>query len=323
MDTFDVACLGDTTQDLFFFIDDASIFCELNSEVCELILRYAQKINVEKFAKSIGGNAANVSVGLKRLGLNVALVTALGNCGSGEWIREELEKERVNLDWVKTDLARDSNISAILVYKGERTILSYHGAGGDRPEKVPPAKWLYVARSPGRNSKELYEEALVIKKADPQVKIAFNPAERDIKIPPENLPNLLKETDLLFVNRDEGMAIIGQKFTHMTQEGISWSEGLQFIAEEVTTYGPKTVAITDGAMGAAVLQGNNYTYKIAKQANVLETTGAGDAFASGFLAATISEKDLPTALSWGITNSASVVTRIGAIAGLLTKNEIS
>ena len=323
MDKFDVACLGDATQDLFFFIDDASVFCDLDTAVCELTLRYAQKISVNKFARSVGGNAANVSLGLTRLGLNVALVTALGNCGTGEWIKQELEKEKVSLDFVKTDLDRDSNISAILVYKGERTILSYHGDGGDRPEIVPPANWLYVSRSAGRNSGELFAVAIGLKKTDESLKIAFNPSEKDLKIPPENLDVLLKITDVLILNRDEGMTLIGEKFSQLTNGELSWADGLRFIAEEISKKGPKIVAITDGSMGAVVLKEQDFCCQMAKPANVVETTGAGDAFFSGFLASQVYSLDLKTSLKWGIANSAGAVSQIGGVKGLLTKNEIS
>ena len=56
---------------------------------------------------------------------------------------------------------------------------------------------------------------------------------------------------------------------------------------------------------------------------VVETTGAGDAFASGFLAALFYDKDLNTALDWGLKNSASVIGKIGGVEGLLTRDVIA
>ena len=56
---------------------------------------------------------------------------------------------------------------------------------------------------------------------------------------------------------------------------------------------------------------------------MVETTGAGDAFSSGFLAGYFYHEDLKMALDWALKNSASVVSKMGAIEGLLTREQIS
>ena len=93
---------------------------------------------------------------------------------------------------------------------------------------------------------------------------------------------------------------------------------LQYIFE----LGPKLVVITDGANGAYAYDGKKYYFMKAKTTKVVNTLGVGDAFGSALTSALIYDKNIKEALEWGIKNSASVVSHIGAQAGLLTKAKI-
>jgi ribokinase len=83
------------------------------------------------------------------------------------------------------------------------------------------------------------------------------------------------------------------------------------------------VVITDGKNGTYALDndGNFYHQKIIN-APVVEKTGAGDSFATGFLASRIYGHDIQTSLQWGTINAASVIGKVGAQPGLLMKEEI-
>ena len=88
------------------------------------------------------------------------------------------------------------------------------------------------------------------------------------------------------------------------------------------TFGPKTVVITDGPQGAYV---NNAVLNIwcpIYKVHVVERTGVGDAFGTGFLAALINGKEIKEAMKWGMVNAASVAMKVGAQAGLLTRQAI-
>lgn len=282
----DFVCMGDATIDNFFFIDDASVHCNLLKENCMLELKYGQKISVSKFGTSLGGNAANVSVGLSRLGVRTALMTTFGDDERGAWIKKKLMENNVDICSCKNDSKIQSNISSIIIFKGERTILSYHGTDNliSGSDKVPPCQWLYLTS--GTDCPEISG-----------AKLAFNPWMKDIR---ENLPavkRVLEKTDVLLVNKEE--------------------------AEALGVLGPKITVITDGKNGVTAYIGDQIIKKPAIGEKALEPTGAGDAFSSGFLAGLYYGKDLETAMDWGLKNAGSVIQKIGAIEGLLRKNEIS
>ena len=96
--------------------------------------------------------------------------------------------------------------------------------------------------------------------------------------------------------------------------------------EELAAISPapkvKILAVTKGKNGAVVKSDGQELSLPATGETAVETTGAGDAFSSGFLGALFYKNDLSTALSWGLKNSGRVITKIGGTAGLLTKDEI-
>lgn len=262
---FDFVVVGDATRDLFLFLKEKPEF-------------NGGKIPVEDIAWSLGGNGANVAVGLDRLGIRTALATVFGDDDRGAWIKRELLKNNINLEFSLTK-NHQSNLSVVTVVNGERTILSYHGGELEEIKNLPQSKWHYLTSGDF---------------AVPEGKIAFNPNLRNR----EADLSVVEKADILILNKEE-FAALG-------------------------AFGPKITVVTDGANGASVYENSQKILeKPALGGEVVEPTGAGDAFASGFLAAIFYEKDLETALNWGLKNSASVIQKVGAIDGLLTKNEIS
>lgn len=274
---FDITCIGDATLDLFFFINDASVHGG------ELDLKYGSKIVVEKFAKSLGGNAANVAVGMSRLGIKTALITAFGNDDDGALIKRKLMEENVDISNSFTPETRRTNTSSIIVFKGDRTILSYHGGLNPPDIKTPLSKWYYLTNV-------FFDINLLPKEG----RIAFNPGVREIKKGRAFLQPIIERADILFVNKGEYEAI--------GETGI------------------KTVVVTDGANGAKAYENGKEYFQKAMPGDRVEATGAGDAFASAFLAARFYGKTIEEQMSWGAKNSVSVIGKVGAIEGLLDRS---
>ena len=88
----------------------------------------------------------------------------------------------------------------------------------------------------------------------------------------------------------------------------------------VSTTGPKSVIITDGANGAYAKENTNYYHIGILPVDAISRTGAGDAFSAGCLSALIKGKTLPEALIWGTVNSTSVIGYVGPQTGLLKES---
>ena len=102
---------------------------------------------------------------------------------------------------------------------------------------------------------------------------------------------------------------------------IDNGELIKEMLAKIAQFGPRYVVITVGVEGAYVLIVINFIMRNFPGKRV-EATGAGDAFASGFMRAIMDGKNTIEAMRWGMVNSAAVVTKVGAIAGLLSKEQI-
>ncbi|WKZ28846.1 MAG: carbohydrate kinase family protein [Patescibacteria group bacterium] len=305
---YDVISIGDATLDVFVSLQEANVLCNLQKDVCQLCLSYADKIPVEKVQRLIGGNAANNAVGSSRLGLTAAFYSIVGNDETGRNIMETIQREKVCCEYVQVDKKQESNYSVVLNYKGERTILVYHI---DRKYKMPkfkPTKWFYLT-SMGKNHMDFHMALLAhVKKTRAQ--LAFNPGTHQLKQGLEKLKPLLASTAVLFVNKEEAQRLVGT---------IADMKELLIATKRI---GPKIVVITDGEKGSYVHDGVSFWKCGITDTAVVERTGAGDSFATAFIAAMNLGKDIPEALRWGTMNSGSVILKVGPQAGLLTKGQM-
>ncbi len=306
---YDMISVGDATLDVFVHLVEASVLCNLQKDVCQLCLSYADKIPVEKVQRVIGGNAANNAVGSSRLGLKAAFYSIVGNDETGRQIMDTVKREKVSCEYVHVDKKQESNYSVVLNYKAERTILVYHIDRKYKLPKLKPTKWIYLT-SMGKNHLDLHMElAAYVKRTG--TKLGFNPGTHQLKQGLEKLRPMLEVSTVLFVNKEEAKRIVGE---------IADMKELLMAVRHV---GPQIVVITDGDKGSFAYDGQQFWKCGITDTPVVERTGAGDSFATAFLAALNHGKTIPEAMQWGTLNSASVITKVGPQAGLLTEKQMA
>lgn len=310
---YDIIAIGDSTVDIFLEIDEATVLCDMDRESCRLCISYADKIAVKKMTRvNAVGNAANHAVGVSRLGLGAGLATIVGNDSAGAEIIETLKKEDVDTKFVSVDKKRGTNYSTVLNYKGERTILVYHEHRDYEWQKLPKSQWIYFT-SMGEGHESMYAD-VVRHVRDSKVKFAFNPGTFQLKLGVRALGPILQMCDVLFLNKEEARRLLGgdEKSNNHIPE----------ILERLHDLGPKITVITDGQKGSYAFDGKEKYYLDIFEAPVVERTGCGDAFGSGFTAALAYGHDVKEAMRWGNVNAAGVIQFIGAQEGLRTKKEI-
>ena len=142
----------------------------------------------------------------------------------------------------------------------------------------------------------------------------FQPGTFQISTGAERLANLYRRTEVVVLNREEAVQVTGGNH-----------EDLHDLLNRMHDLGPKIVVISDGPNGAYVSDGEN-RFKMPlypDPAPPVERTGAGDAFASTFLAALLHGLSIEDALRWAPINSMNVVQHVGAQAGLLNAEELN
>ncbi len=308
----DIVAVGDTTEDIFLGLHDASLQCDIDGANCKLCLDYADKIAVEsKVIIPAVGNAANHAIGVARLGLSSALYTVLGKDDQGEKAKMILEQNRVDTSFLSFDEKHGTNLSIVINFRTERTILVYHEPREYRLPDISPTKWIYLTSASGNGVTQLHAETLDFLDNHPETKLAFNPGTHQIHLGKDGLLPVLKKTNLMFVNREEAAQVLEIE-----------TRDIKVLASEFHGLGIQTVVITDGPEGAYASDGRHIYYIKIYPGDVVERTGAGDAFGSGMLAALVQGQTIIEAMRWGNANSTSVVQYIGAREGLLERPAI-
>lgn len=311
---FDLISIGDVTIDNFVQIHDAEIRCNLNKTECMLCVEYGDKISVDKFVHLVAGNAANNAVGGARLKLSSAIYANIGFDTSGKQIIDKFKEEGVSTRYVVANEGMESNLSTVLNFKGERTIFVYHQPWKYRLPELDASRWLYFTSiSPSFTESNLLSELTVYLERT-GCNLLYNPGTYQIKVGIKKNPRLLSLTELFIVNKEEAKRILGHKDT----EDIA----VKKLLRGILSLGPKMVVITDGGEGSFGSDGEKYYHLGIFPAELVEMTGAGDAYATGVLAGLFHGKELSEAMRWGAANGAAVVEQIGPQAGLLTLNQI-
>lgn len=306
---FDMISIGDCTLDTLLAIHDAEINCSLHPDRCVICVNWADKIPVDKLHRKVAGNAANNAVGCSRLGLKTAIFTILGNDGVGEHILKTLKKEKVSDDYITLDKTKETNSSFVINFKGERTIFVYHAPRKYALPKLASTEWIYYTSLGPEHLRLNGQIVSHVKKH--KIKLAYNPGTFQLRAGSKNMEEILKICEIIFINKEEAARIVGPQH----------DERHYLMAVHKT--GPKIVVITDGRNGSYVFDGEKFWRMGIMNTPIVERTGAGDAFAAGFLAARHYKKTIPEAMCWGTCDSSSVIMKYGPQDGLLRQKEMT
>ncbi len=302
--------IGDIKLDTFVVLDGKGSQCCLKMPEAKLCLDYGAKIDVDVVDSQIAGSAPNVAIGVFRLGHKTAVISSLGEDTTRPLAMEVLKREGVDTRHVEVVKGEKSTYSVVLNYKGEKTILTGHIKHEYHlPVRFTKPDWIYVGEM-GEGYETIYRQVTAYAKKD-GVKIAMNPGSIQVEEHKRVLYDLLPHLEVLFVNREEAQALCR-----------STPLEIHKLAGALSKMGPKHVVITDGPRGSYEYGGRDLRYCSVFPGKLVEATGAGDAFASGYLGAVMSGEPCSEGLRWGAVNAASVVGFVGPTKGLLVNKEI-
>lgn len=315
---YQVITIGESTVDAFMTIHNAKKEFRIDSG--DLCFEHGKKIDVDRYDFCLGGNATNVAVGLTRLGLKATLCTEMGDDEFSFIIRNGLAKEHVDRLFVTQTKKAPSNFSVIFNFQGDRTIFVHDVEREHDFELIDvSAEYLYLT-SMGRDWKTPYQKALNFIKENPETKLAFNPGSKQLYEGRDVVESVIKKTEFLFVNKEEAERLLFDKEPADSSDANAY---LRKLLEGLQKKGAQQVVITNGKKGSYAVDTNGeFYFRGMFPGEPVERTGAGDAFATGFLAAMLYDQPMQKAMGWGSANAASVVKKIGAQAGLLTKDEM-
>ena len=314
MAQYDFVAIGDIVVDEFIRLEDPSAHIDVDHEEREIAMQFGQKVPYA-FSKIVPavGNSANAAVAAARLGLSSALVVTVGQDADGAACVASLKKDGVSAEYVSVSPDLPTNHHYVLWYHDERTILLWHQKYPySIPAGMPAPRWLYLS-SLGEHGEGFHATVASYLAANPETRFAFQPGTFQIKMGVERLRALYERSDIFFCNRQEAGQILGQPVTD-----------IKMLLDGIRALGPKIAVVTDGPDGAYVQSpdGSWFMPPYPDPQPPYERTGAGDAFSATVTAALALGLDLPAALRWAPVNSMSVVQKVGAQEGLLSRAEL-
>jgi len=261
-----------------------------------------------------GGKGANQSAAASKLGANVTILGRVGDDDLGGPLVAALADKGVNVDLVERVAGVSSGAAFITVTPdGENAIAVAPGANRSLvPEDVD------VARDHIRAADVLVMQMEVpVRVVERAAEIAYRSGTRVILnlAPPREIPDsLLEKLDPLIVNEHEAAFLLGEK--------VSGIEGARFAASKLLSLGPQSAVVTLGGSGAILATGETVEYTLAPEVEVVDTTGAGDAFVGALAARLAAGDELAEAVRYAVKAGAVAVRSAGAQGTLPTPEMI-
>lgn len=271
--------------------------------------------NTRDYHRYLGGSPTNVAMNSARLGLNPVMIASVGDDGFGEYIFKRLSEVNVNTDGIK----KLNNIptSVIFVSKSEGTpdFIPFREADCHITENQIPTETLVQTNIFHTTCFALSKQpaqTTILKKAEEayslgcKLSIDINYSEKLWKNQEQAL-NVIKAyckfNPLIKISEDDMLRLFEKELPH--------NEIFNFFH----TQGVETVCLTLGSKGVKLSKKGEKIIELPaiKVEKVLDTTGAGDAFWSGFLFAYIKEKTIENCLQVALKLAALKLQNVGRL----------
>jgi ribokinase len=302
---FDVITIGSATVDVF--MKSSQFHLQHAAEGVLLCQEYGGKLDIDHFEMQSGGAGTNTAVGFARLGFHTAAVVEIGQDVLAQVVWDELRREKVVTDFVISEKTEQTAVSVLLVSgDGGRSALTHRGAASmlearDLPwEALTHTRWVHLSNVGG--NKELLLQLFDHLKPS-LVGVSWTPGSKELEmIAAGQIQVSAIVCDILVVNKEEWQVVAEQQSKILNQVPY--------------------VIITDGRNGGQLYIKGQYDYQYQiQEVQVVQETGAGDAFATGYVAGHLLGRPPHECCDWGVRNSASVVKHMGAKTGLLRRAE--
>jgi ribokinase len=301
---YDITSIGSAGVDVFVKAKHNQKKHHNHIDVCYPL---GSKIIVDKLIFTTGGGGSNTAVSFSRLGLKTAFIGLRGKDINSKLILDELKKEKV--DFLGNIKEGHTGYSVVLAGDRDRTILVSKGLNNglsfeELKLKNWETRWLFISAMLEKSFKTSLKLIELSKKKGSKIALNMGPylAKKGLK----RLSRILRNSDLLFLNNEEGIELTSKN-------------NPQEMFEVLKKYTNGTIIITNGPNRIYVQSDNQIFTRLPNKIKPIDSTGAGDAFSSAFTYSIIMGKSIPECILAGLKNSQSVIRKIGAKNGLQRK----
>lgn len=308
---YDLVGVGSPIIDVLARVDDAFL-ATVGGEKGGMVLTDSDHIGrwmaqlPGPYAEAAGGSAGNTVFAATRLGLRTSFVGKTGNDSGGAFYRERFERLGGDAKRFKTGNIANGRCLSLITPDGERTLRTDLGAAATlSPSEVTPADFI-GCRHAHIEGYLLFNPELMLQvlncAREAACTISVDLASFEVVRAAQNsLPDLLREyVDLVFANEEEAAAFCGG-----SDDPAAMARTIGSLCE--------VAVVKAGAQGAWLARADSVMHAPALPGiRAIDTTGAGDYWAGGFLTGWLRGKPLEICADWGARLGAEVVQVIGA-----------
>lgn len=267
--------------------------------------------HIESIHESCGGSAANTIIGLARLGLDTGFLGKIASDREGETLLDNLKKENVDTDGIiQSSIGRSGTVHGYVDRKGERALYVDPGVNDEisipeiNQEYTRDTQLIHLTSFVGESIRA--QEALLETIPD-QIIVSLDPGMLYASKGLKSLEKILQRTNILLINQRELDLLLPLK------------EGQDVKINTILNYGVEILVIKQGKKGCLVTDGAKTYILDAYDVNCRDTTGAGDAFNSGFIYGFLDGKSIEESAMLGNFVASCCVKELGATTGLPSK----
>jgi len=299
--------VGSATLDLFFQSDNLP---EIENGM-RLSLAYGGKYIASNFAESIGGGGCNAAVSLARQGFEVYFWGKIDKAWAGQKILTALKKEGINTKLVDTSSERVTTSAILLGKKRERTIIMYRAKNDllnfteEVKKTMKECQWLYFADLALCPKKEKLDWLKFAK--DHGLKTFVSLSGREYKKGIDYLDEYFALSDIFILNAHELADIWQGDAPDLDLKNINYAQKLNL----------PLLIVTCDIRGSYAYTKDKVFYQPILKTKIADSTGAGDAYGSGFLGKYVKTGDIQKAMEFGARNASSVISYLTTQKGLL------
>lgn len=272
---------------------------------------YDDPFQGNRFSKFFGGSPSNIAINAKKLGINAQVCSAVGHDGFGRFLIDQLQKEGLPLQTIQY---KDAATSLVVVTRSTATPIPIFYRGADyhlsysaqletslKGSKVLHFSCWPLSRNPARETVEQMIETA----RQHQLLIGFDPNYHPMLWPSgedgvQYVKSIIPKVDVIKPSEDDAERLFGADTPHNQ-------------LDKFLDLGAKLVILTLGKDGALVSNGRETLTFPSLATEIIDTTGAGDSFWSGFYAAIVKGYPLNKALQLGFAVSAYKLKHAGAV----------
>lgn len=299
---YDLITFGDITMD-FFFQGKSLTFKDERFQ-----LAVGGKYFVDHFYESLGGGGANVAVGSAHFGLTTAVCARVGESVFKQVIVQKLIKKNVSTEFLIHE-KNHLNISSIyLTEKGERTVVNYQTHEEQfnlNPlilDHILESKLVFMGNLPDVKIQDKVD--ILMKCKEKKMAVVLNIGVSDCRKEKKDVERLLDLADVCIMNRYE--------YADMIKKDADKID-LTSDCAKVINFQKKILLITDGSSGSfGYKNGEVFKQSSISPKEIIDTTGAGDAYTSGFIAAYFKDEPIESAMKQAAEYAGDILGKIGA-----------